>query len=150
MICHLLLYCLPRFLLGHLVSQFLVSQCFLGLIFFSIVFCFLFVGPGSGRDDIFLFSFSYAARVGVLLALCPGGDGAEGGSGDEPRSSLSQSGRKRGSTGAAVFPISLMLSLRHRMNPWSAFSIPSNKIELEIFIVSAHSNYLLDYFMNHE
>ena len=76
------------------------------------------------------------------MALCAGGDG--GGSGDG-----GEVGRGDGQsvcTGAIVLAVSLMSALRHRTTPCSAsqclLSIPSNKVELKILIVS---NYLLDY-----
>jgi hypothetical protein len=74
----------------------------------------------------YVFPLAGVGGVGVLLVL--GGDDGEGARGGEDEgppksssSSLSGLGGERGSTGAVVFPISLMWALRHRMEPWSAY-----------------------------
>jgi hypothetical protein len=68
--------------------------------------------PVDGRYEVCFFPLAGAGGVRVLLAL--GGDDGEGGrgGGDEgppkSQSSLSPPGREGGSTGAAIFPISVM------------------------------------------
>ena len=65
------------------------------------------MGPAAGRDAVFFFPFSGPGGVGVLVALCAGGDGDEGGgcgdSGDGDRGD-----GQSVYTGAVVLAVSLM------------------------------------------